>query len=152
MKHIVLAGFAAALALSACDQVERVNPPTEPAPPVPVPVTPPAVIPGVTPTQPGSGPANFVGIWAADPAWCANPTGPQRPIRVSATRFEGYENLCEITSVTEAPNAYVVGVACQSEGTTTNERLSLAATATTLRITWLDRDQTSTEFTRCPAP
>jgi hypothetical protein len=94
---------------------------------------------------------SFVGVWAADPAWCASPMGERQPIRISATRFEGYENRCEINSVTQSADGYVAILTCQAEGVASDERLALSATPTTLKITWLDRGATSTEFTRCPA-
>lgn len=137
------------LALAACDR-EPVNPPTEPAPPVDgAPVAPAAPEPGVTPTLPGTGPTSFVGRWAANVAWCAAPEGAERPIEITPTRFEGYENSCALASVTETATGYDAALVCQSEGTVRRERIRMAVADQTLNLTWLDRDGARTQLTKC---
>lgn len=137
------------LALAACGR-EPVNPPTEPAPPVDgAPVAPAAPEPGVTPTLPGTGPTSFVGRWAANVAWCATPKGAQRPIDITPTRFEGYENSCALASVTETATGYDAALVCQSEGTVRRERIRMAVADQTLNLTWLDRDGARTQLTKC---
>ena len=75
--------------------------------------------------MPGSGPASFVGLWAANRAWCANPRGAERPIEISTTRFEGYENSCGILSVNQVADGYEAGLACSAEGQTSRERVRM---------------------------
>lgn len=140
MRH--LAALTITALVAACSQ-GPVNPPTEPAEPV----GPPAAAPGPS----GVGPASFVGRWAADPSWCVDPVGAERPIEISLTRFEGYENGCDITTVTESQGGYDVTLACEAEGQTTTERARLVAADDRLTLTWLDRAATVVNLTRCPA-
>lgn len=140
--------------LAACEG-ESVNPPTQPARPVtaedgsaPAPPSP----PGANPAMPGSGPATFVGTWAAETSWCANTTGDRRPITITTMRFEGYENSCAISSLDQVADGYEATLACQSEGVTTRERIRLTAQGETLRLTWLTRENAVVVLRRCPAP
>lgn len=141
--------LSAATVLAACGQ-EPVNPPTEPAAPADgAPAAPPAPEPGVTPTLPGTGPTSFVGRWAANVAWCAAPKGAERPIEITPTRFEGYENSCAIETVTETAIGYDAALVCQSEGTTRRERVRMAVAGQTLNLTYLDRDGPGVQLTKC---
>ncbi len=127
------------LCLTACGNQGPVNPPTEPAAPVQVddPAVPPAK--GQTSMLPGRGPTSFVGRWAADVSWCAAPQGERRPIEITSTRFEGYENSCEIAAVDEVADGYVATLACVSEGTARSERVRFQVTDDVMRLSWLDR-------------
>jgi hypothetical protein len=147
--------FSVTVLLAACEG-ESVNPPTEPAQPVsaedgsvPASATGPG---GANPDMPGSGPATFVGTWAAEAGWCANTTGDRRPITITPMRFEGYENSCAITSLDQVVEGYEATLACQSEGATARERIRLSAQGETLRLTWLNRDNAVVLLHRCPAP
>lgn len=149
-KHLVCLSV---LVLAACGRSE-VNPPTDPAPPIdtpeaqaPLPVPP----PGVGSIMPGSGPASFIGRWAARADWCANPRGAERPIEISTTRFEGYENSCDIASIRQRADGYQAALACTAEGQRSNERIHLSAQGEGLRLTWLDRDGAVVTLVRCPA-
>lgn len=143
---------AAVLALAACER-QTVNPPTEPADPVQTTevAPPPSAPPGVGPSMPGAGPASFVGRWAGNAAWCANTSGPERPINITPLRFEGYENSCAITSLEQVSEGYELTLACQAEGQTTRERVRLSAQDDVLRLTWLNRNDAVVQLTRCPA-
>lgn len=153
MTRLRLVPFAV-LALAACGQSE-VNPPTAPARPINTPEaqapapTPP---PGVGSIMPGSGPQTFVGRWAAQRGWCANPRGAERPIDISTTRFEGYENSCGIVSVSQIADGYEASLACAAEGQTSSERVRLAVQGDSLRLTWLNRNSAVVSLVRCPAP
>lgn len=139
-----------ALLLAACGQ-PAVNDPTEPAAPIPTPDQPETVpVPGRTPTLPGRGPTSFVGRWAARATWCGNTVGPEQAIEISTTRFEGYENGCDIARIGEVPGGYIADVACQAEGETTRERLRMSVADQTLTLTWIDRSDVRTELKRCP--
>lgn len=143
-----------ALGLAACGQSER-NPPTEPAAPITTPEaaapapTPP---PGVGSVMPGSGPQTFVGRWAADVAWCDNPQGAERPIVITPTRFEGYENRCDITAIQQIADGYEAALTCQAEGQTASERVRMSVQGDALRLTWLDRNDAVVRLSRCAAP
>lgn len=143
-----------ALTLAACGRSE-VNPPTEPAAPIVTPESqapPAAPPPGVGSIMPGSGPQTFVGRWAADPAWCANATGAERPIEITPTRFEGYENSCGIVSINQVSDGYEASLACAAEGQTSSERIRMAVQGEAMRLTWLNRNNAVVSLVRCPAP
>ena len=139
------------LALAACGRAET-NAPTDPAAPI---VTseadapPPPPAPGLGSVMPGTGPQSFVGRWAADVSWCLNTTGPQRAIEITPTRFEGVENSCAIGEVDQEADGYVLALTCASEGRTTAERVRVAASGQTLKLTWLERDGLSADLTKC---
>ncbi|WP_298159611.1 hypothetical protein [Brevundimonas sp.] len=125
--------------LAGCGDNGPVNPPTKPAAAVTVedPSAPPAR--GQTSMLPGRGATSFVGRWAADVSWCATPQGERRPIELTATRFEGYENSCGIAAIDEVADGYVATLACASEGRAHSERLRFQVTGDVMRLTYLDR-------------
>lgn len=144
----------ALLAVAACGQPER-NPPTEPATAITTPEaeapapTPP---PGVGSIMPGSGPQTFVGRWAANTGWCANAAGAERPIQITASRFEGYENSCDITGIRQLTDGYEAALTCMGDGLTTNERVRLSVQGDSMRLTWLNRNGAAVSLVRCPTP
>lgn len=141
----------AALAVAACGPGE-INSPTQPAPAIETSdaaVADPAPPPGVAPQLPGAGPRNFVGRWAADVAWCLNSAGPKRPIEITTTRFEGYENSCAIASIDQVADGYEAALACTGEGMEVRERVRMSVAGQTLRLTWLDRDGALVTLTKC---
>ena len=129
------------------------NPPTDPAAPIDTPeaqAPPPIPPPGVGSIMPGSGPQTPVGRWAANPAWCANAQGPERPIEITTTRFEGYENSCGIVSIAQVADGYQATLACASEGQTSNERIRMAVQGESMRLTWRNRNNAVISLVRCP--
>ncbi len=152
-NHVALLSLLA-LALAGCGQSE-INPPTDPAAPIDTPEaqapapTPP---PGVGSIMPGSGPQTFVGRWAADAAWCVNPQGAERPIEITTTRFEGYENSCGIQSISQVSDGYQALLACAAEGVESNERIRMVVQGDGMRLTWLNRNNAVISLARCPAP
>jgi hypothetical protein len=142
------------LALAACGPPD-VNPPTEPAPPIDTaearapPPTPP---PGVGSVMPGSGPQTFVGRWAANLSWCANLQGDAQPLAITTTRFEGYENSCDIRSISQVADGYEAVLACAAGGQTSRERVRLAVQGDVMRLTWLNRNDAVVRLMRCPTP
>lgn len=134
----------AALLAAACGE-PAVNPPTEPADPIPSAEAPADKAQGV----PGTGAANFIGRWASDPAWCANPQAERRPIEITPTRFEGYENSCAIQEVTEADGGYNARLICESEGTSSSERARFVVDGQNLTITYPDRGGAPVRLTKC---
>lgn len=144
----------AVLMLAACGRSET-NPPTDPAAAITTPeaeAPPPAPPPGVGSIMPGSGPQTFVGRWAANVAWCASPRGLERPIEITPTRFEGYENSCAIASITQLADGYQAALTCVAEGQTYSEEIRMAVHGEGMRLTWLNRDNAVTSLARCPAP
>lgn len=144
--------FLSVLALAACGQSE-INPPTEPARPIETPeakAPPPTPPPGMGSILPGSGPQTFVGRWAANAAWCGNLQGAERPIEITTTRFEGYENRCDIVSIRQVPDGYETSLACIAAGQTANERVRMAVQGEALRLTWLDRNSAEVRLVQCP--
>lgn len=139
------------LALAACGSGET-NPPTEPAAPIDTPdaAAPPAAPPpGLGPSLPGGGPRNFVGRWAADVSWCANTSGAERPIEITTTRFEGYENSCAIDDIQQVSDGYEADLTCMAEGSAARERVRMSVTGQAMRLTWLNRDNALINLTKC---
>ncbi len=139
------------LLLASCGDGPDVNPPTQPAQPAAATAAAAQAAPSTSlaPLLPGAGPTSFVGIWAADVAWCAAPQGANRPIEITPTRFEGYENSCAITSVHEGEAGYDATLACQSEGVASTERVRMSVAGQTLSLTYLDRDARSVRLLKC---
>ena len=135
--------------LAGCGDNGPVNPPTEPAAPVTVedPSAPPAR--GQTSMLPGRGATSFVGRWASDVSWCAAPQGDRRPIEITSTRFEGYENSCEIAAVDEVADGYVATLACASEGTVRSERVRFQVSQDIMRLSYLDRAGEPVTLKKC---
>jgi len=141
----------AVLAVAACGPGEP-NPPTEPAEPIDTPeaaVDPAVPLPGGGSALPGAGPRNFVGRWAADVSWCPNKTGPERPIEITTTRFDGYENSCAIASISQIADGYEALLTCTAEGAVSNERVRMNVMGQSLRLTWLNRDNAVVALTKC---
>ena len=141
----------AVFVLAACGPGEP-NPPTEPAGPIDTPeaaAPPGAPPPGAGSILPGAGPRSFVGRWAADVSWCPNTSGPERPIEITTTRFEGYENSCAITNIAQVSDGYEAALTCTAEGAVANERVRMAVSGQTLRLTWLNRDNALVTLTKC---
>jgi hypothetical protein len=142
------APIALAFLLAACGEGSEVNPPTEPAAPVQTPEATAPLEQGAG-ALPGTGPASFVGRWSAEPEWCAAPAGERRPIEITATRFEGYENSCAIAAVDQVAGGYDAVLDCTSEGRTNRERVGMAVTGDLLALTYLDRGGRSVRLVKC---
>ena len=89
--------------------------------------------------MPGSGPVSFVGRWAAEASWCPNTTGAERPIVITPTRFEGYENGCDIAQINQIAQGYDARLQCLSEGTARSENIRMSVDGQTMTLTYLDR-------------
>ena len=98
---------------------------------------------------PGRGPISFVGRWAADVASCPNSQSPERPIEITPTRFEGYENSCAIGAVEQVADGYVATLACVAEGTSSEERVKMSVADDILRLTRLDRGGEAVVLRKC---
>lgn len=150
MKLLIPITALAALTAS-CGERRDLNPPTEPAQSVGKAGTtaPSAGQSSIAANLPGAGPANFVGRWAADVAWCAAPQGDRRPIEITTTRFEGYENACDITRIDQRDGGYEAALACVAEGQVANERVRMVVDDQVMTLTYLDRANRQVALTRC---
>lgn len=143
MKRFAFTAFALAFSLAACGED-----PAAPAAPGPTGADAPpadAPAPEITPA--------FVGAWAANAAWCGNTpaTGDSVPIRISETRFEGYENRCDIVQIDGGGTSWNATLSCQAEGQTSMERVRMDVTGDALNLVYLDRGGEGVTLTRCPA-
>lgn len=137
------------LALAGCGRSDAVNPPTQPAEGINQPDVPAAATGSAGGRVPGTGPASFVGRWAADVAWCANPQGAHRPVEITPIRFEGYENSCHIVTVDETATGYLATLRCEAEGVTRPERVHFTVVGQTLTLTYPGQNDTQVKLTKC---
>lgn len=131
---------------------EKTNSPTNPAKPIDTPeaaAPPSAPPPGVGTVLPGSGPESFVGRWAADVDWCPYARGPERPIEITPTRFEGFMNSCAISSITQIEGGYDAALVCEAEGVRSREQVRMAVKGQSMRLTWLNRDGAVVSLIKC---
>ena len=98
-------------------------------------------------------PGHAVGIWAAEPDWCAYASQigshDPAPIALTETEFLGLENSCTITEVrgTGVGFSWAIDMVCQSEGSTYDDQmLVLLAGADEL---YIYRGFAPVRFNRC---
>jgi len=130
------------------------NPPTEPADAVVAnaPVQASGDQTGSTASMlPGAGAPSFIGRWANDVSWCVNDGAAtdRVPIQITTTRFEGYENGCDIVRISEEAASYVALLRCQSQGAVREERVRLTAAGDRLSILYLDRGGPAVDLNKC---
>lgn len=76
-------------------------------------------VPAAAPTV-AADTAPLFGRWAVDPAGCAN------AIVITATNFEGEENVCEINSLTDnGDGSFLASMSCVSAGETNERQFSM---------------------------
>ncbi|MEO6394665.1 MAG: hypothetical protein ABIO40_01985 [Devosia sp.] len=150
MNIFRLAILAAPIALAACS-----GNPAAPAASSSEPAAPPAA------EAPAAKPAKAVdnaaleplfGKWAVDLAQC-NATGAG-PITISATRFEGAENGCDITSFSDGGNGnFLAAVSCNAQGKASTENIQMrpifAPTGEGIDMVYLDRGKQAFTVLRC---
>ena len=141
---------AAALVLAACQPADDSKTGELPADPPSTADADDLSPPPSEPTPPATTTPAFVGNWSADPAWCANTTGPERAIVVTETEFRGYENICQITQLQPDGDDWRAVFVCQAEGVTSRQPVEIEADSDELEITWVD-DRSQVEWRRCPA-
>lgn len=91
----------------------------------------------------------YVGEWAADPVWCTDQTNGF-PITITATQFQGRENVCEMSEIEPTPEGGATAqLSCIAEGTTIEEPIIYSPAGEDLAITWPDRGPEATLFSRC---
>ncbi|MBU2168831.1 MAG: hypothetical protein KKF88_13475 [Alphaproteobacteria bacterium] len=146
MKTLIRLAATASLAaaVAACG-----NDPMEPGPVTP---DPDAELPAADPRPVDAAThAELLGDWAAYPAWCSNTTGAERPITITLTRFEGYENSCAIEASRPIAEGHELDLVCQGEGQETRETIRASAGEDRLRLSYPDRDGATVALTRCPS-
>lgn len=139
--------------LAGCGKHKSVNPPTEPAQAINQPdVAPPATGSsggGVA----GTGPTSFVGRWASDVSWCANPQGAHRPVEITPIRFESSAKSCHIFTVDETANGYLATLQCraqgQPDGPVHQERVSMSVAGQGLTLTYPDQGDARIKLLKC---
>ena len=93
--------------------------------------------------------AFYVGRWAAEPVWCSDQSDGF-PITITETRFEGYENVCELTGIEDTPEGGVAArLACQSLGASVEEPITLTPADDQIAITYPERGGDPILFSRC---
>ncbi len=97
----------------------------------------------------GAGPASFIGRWASDVSWCPHTQGAERPIEITTTRFEGYENSCAIDRIAQIGDGYELALTCSAAGTVSNERVRALAAGQSMRLIWVNRDRAEISLTKC---
>lgn len=136
MKYALI--ISVAVVLAGCQPAQETKSEAPPSPPQ-APAGPAAPEP----------PPAFVGTWAAEPSWCSNSIGPERPITVSETTFQGYENTCEITELQPTEAGWDATFACQAEGQASSHPVQIEANRERLEITWVSEGY-DVEWRRCP--
>lgn len=93
--------------------------------------------------------APLFGTWAADLRECGT-----FPIEISATRFVGMENQCDITELTDnGDGTFTASLECMSQGESASERIRMtplfAPTGEGVHLNYLDRGETQVTLLRC---
>jgi hypothetical protein len=152
----LLVPLALPLLLAACADTSGTGQAPQPAPAPPPP--PAASAPTPAPAAPAPAPAavsnagelGFLwGRWSADPARCDS-----QAIAISATRFEGAENVCDLSGLTDAGDgSYAANLACTSQGRSSSERLRMtpvfAPSGEGLVLVYPDRSPDRVLLLRC---
>jgi hypothetical protein len=95
--------------------------------------------------------APLFGTWAADLSQCGQTAGP---IKISASRFDGAENGCDIGGFTDnGDGTFTAALACQSQGQTAKENIKMrpifAPTGEGIDLIYVDRDNQAFTVLRC---
>ncbi|HEY0919829.1 hypothetical protein [Devosia sp.] len=127
--------------LAACDQ-------TPPPPPPDSPAAPPPAAPA-RPAAPLGAAAPLFGSWAADLAQCGS-----FAVEISATRFLGAENQCDITDLANnGDGTFTASLDCVSQGESASERIRMtpvfAPTGEGVTLDYLDRGGDPVTLLRC---
>ena len=103
----------------------------------------------VEPFEAASGPS-YLGVWAADAAWCAAAPGASdaSPIVITESEFIGYENLCRIANIEDIlDDAWRMELVCEAEGVEYVESINLKVASGALTLS--REDSSETVFQRC---
>lgn len=140
--------------LAACDNSPKppaadAPPATQPAVQAPAATRPAAAAPAAGKPATPSAVAPLFGSWAAVLANCGT-----APITISASRFEGAENLCDLTALADnGDGSFTASLACTAEGQTTNESIQMtpvfAPTGEGVVLNYLDRGGEKVTLLRC---
>lgn len=92
----------------------------------------------------------YVGVWAADAAFCANApgSGEAAPIEITAGEFVGYENRCRIVDRQEGTEAgWRLSMICAAEGAETPDTIDVDVDGDMLRLKRAEGPEIA--FVRC---
>lgn len=93
--------------------------------------------------------AFYVGRWAADRVWCTDQS-EGFPITITETRFEGRENICDMSEIEDTPEGGVTAqLSCQAPGETIEEPIVFAPAGDQIAISYPDRGGDPILFSRC---
>lgn len=97
--------------------------------------------------------APLFGTFAKELSWCDG-EGEGFPVTISAASFQGYENSCDITELTDnGDGSFGAELSCTGEGQTVEESLVLvpvfAPSGEGINITYVDRGNDRTTLLRC---
>ena len=79
-------------------------------------------------------------------------TGDRVPIRITPTRFEGYENRCDILEVRESGGVYDADMRCTAEGTTSDQTIRMLVQGDNLDLTYVSAGGGKVQLKRCADP
>ncbi|MHB1109504.1 MAG: hypothetical protein ACYCZU_04170 [Devosia sp.] len=130
--------------LAACDNSPK--PPATQAPPASQPA---AEAPAATTPASPAAAAPLLGTWAAVLADCGTAA-----VTISATRFEGAENRCDIKALADnGDGTFTASLACTGEGQTASESVQMtpvvAPTGEGVVLNYLDRGGEKVTLLRC---
>lgn len=138
--------------LAACDNSPKppATPPAAEAPAAPAAEPAAPAAPVVAASAEATAP--LFGVWAADLADCGTSA-----ITISAARFEGAENSCDIGGLSDnGDGSFTATLSCTGEGAAASERVSMrplfAPTGEGIGLTYLDRGNSEVTVLRCAAP
>jgi hypothetical protein len=137
------------IVLAACDNNPEPPVAEAPAAQAPAAVQPAAQAPAAsTPASPAAA-APLFGTWSAVLANCAT-----APVTISATRFEGAENLCDIAALDDnGDGSFTASLSCTAEGQTAAEDIQMtpvfAPTGEGVVLNYLDRGGERVTLLRC---
>jgi len=141
-KTHIIAAVAALVGLAACGKSDDSSIEDQPLEPI---------LPAeeTKPISEPNAPA-YVGVWSADPEWCASAPGSADPGPVAFTEgeFIGFENICRIGYAAEGTDGgWRLEMICESEGIEYTDVVEVDVDGEILRMRREDQDETI--FTRC---
>ena len=88
-------------------------------------------------------------LYVVDPAFLSY---DRVPIRITPTRFEGYENRCDILEVRESEGVYDADMRCTAEGTTSDQTIRMLVQGDNLDLTYVSAGGGKVQLKRCADP
>lgn len=145
----LLAALPLVALLAACNQSAPPPPSEAGTPATPAAQAPAATMPAKPAAAAPAAAAPLFGRWAADLRECATSA-----VEISATRFAGAENQCDITALADnGDGTFTASLACTSQGQSASERIRMtpvfAPSGEGVTLRYLDRGNTEVTLLRC---